>query len=136
MIALRMLRFCWCHITARVRSAMGRYCFHSWGRLSTLARGVPTLGDGYLPWMGVPTLDRDTYLGWGHLPWTGGTYPGQGVPSLIQDRSRWRQTSTVSTCYAAGGMPLAFMQEDFLAIMIIFNPVLWQGSTCSWSEST
>ena len=40
----------------------------------------------------------------------GGGYPipgpgGGGVP---------RQSSTASTCYAAGGVPLAFTQEDFL----------------------
>ena len=43
-------------------------------RVPTLnGEGVPTLdggtylGWGYLPWMGVPTLDR------GYLPWMGGT---------------------------------------------------------------
>ena len=53
--------------------------------------------------------------GWGTPP------PGQvrtGVPPLA--RSGWstfpapRQNSRASTCYAAGGMPLAFTQEDSL----------------------
>ena len=43
--------------------------------------------------------------GWGYPPMVGGgsTPPPGG-----------RQSSRVSTCYAAGGMPLAFTQEDFL----------------------
>ena len=52
----------------------------------------------------------------------GGTpFPGTGggVPF---PRSRWgvpHQTSTACTCYAAGSMPLAFTQEDFLVGEII-----------------
>ena len=90
---------------------------------------------GYLPSQmggGVPTLDGGggTYLGWG-----GGTYlgwrevvptlDGEGVPTL--DGGRWylpwmgEGVPTLNgggylpfTGYAAGGMPLAFMQEDCL----------------------
>ena len=71
-----------------------------WGG-TYLGWGVPTLAGGtYLGW-GAPILDSgDTYLGqWGYLPWTGG---GQ-VPTLG------------SSCYVAGGTPLAFTQEDCLA---------------------
>ena len=32
-----------------------------------------------------------------------------------------RQSSTASTCYAAGGVPLAFTQEDFLVINISWH---------------
>ena len=42
-------------------------------------QGVPTLaegGGGYLPWMGVHSLD------WGGGPWLGGTYPGRMAPTL------------------------------------------------------
>ena len=70
----------------------------AWGGVPTLDRwGVPTLwypspvlmwpgGRGYLPWMGVPTLDWGTYLGLGYLPW-GTPSPswcgqGKGVPTL------------------------------------------------------
>ena len=65
------------------------------GREGTyLGREGTYLGRGYLPWQGVPTLYR------GYLPWTGGTHLGRG--------------STGSTCHVAGGMPLAFTQEDCL----------------------
>ena len=43
----------------------------------------------------------------GGLPWLGG-YPGRGGTQLGQHVG--------STCYTAGGMPLAFTQEDFLVL--------------------
>ena len=50
-----------------------------------------------------------------------GGYPGGGVPDLGTPRggTRWGggypgQDNIGSTCYTAGGMPLAFTQEDFL----------------------
>ena len=63
--------------------------------------GYPITGLGGIPsqvWMGVPP----TMTGWGtpHHDWI-------GYPPI-------RQSSIVSTCYTAGGMPLAFTQEDFL----------------------
>ena len=81
--------------------------------------GVPhssQWGPGYLPhqdWYGGATLDQD-WMGYPcairtgcgyllpppHRDWMGGTPPPY-----------WRHSS-----YAAGGMPLAFMQEDFLVI--------------------
>ena len=81
-------------------------------------------GGTYLGWgEGVPTLDggrgtylgwgRGTYLGWGGVPTLGGggTYLGwgEGVPTLDGGRGYLPFTG-----YAAGGMPLAFMQEDCL----------------------
>ena len=49
---------------------------------------------------------------------------GWGVPILA--RTGWgtppppiRQSSIASTCYVAGGMPLAFTQEDLLVIKLI-----------------
>ena len=62
------------------------------------------------------------FLGWG-VPWPGldgGEYPSQiwmlggtlGTPPPI------RQSSIASTCYVAGGMPLAFTQEDFLVLKL------------------
>ena len=48
-------------------------------------------------------------------PWTWDRVPpgpGTGYPP--------GQSSTASTCYAEGGVPLAFTQEDFL-VSIIFN---------------
>ena len=65
-----------------------------------LGQGTPTPSPemGYLPWTwdGVPPLDK----GWGTPP---------------------RQISIASTCYAAGGMPLAFTQEDFLVLHKYLN---------------
>ena len=61
--------------------------------------------------------------------WTGGGYPfpsGGGHPFPGLDGGRGyppgkgvpppHQTSTACTCYAAGGVPLAFTQEDFLVL--------------------
>ena len=65
-------------------------------------------------WMGFPHHDwmghphPPTMTGWGtpHHDWMG--YP----PS---------PTSIASTCYPAGGMPLAFTQEDFLVYVKIIT---------------
>ena len=88
-------------------------------------------GGGYLPWQGgtylggeVPTLAGGTYLG------RGDTYLGRGVPTLwggVPTLAEGVPTfpvggvptfpgrnSIACACYAAGGMPLAFTQEDFL----------------------
>ena len=65
--------------------------------------GVPhQTWDGVPPWTWdwVPPQD----LGQGALPFG----PGMGYPP--------RQISIGSTCYTAGGMPLAFTQEDFLVL--------------------
>ena len=56
--------------------------------------------------MRVPTLDG------GYLPWIGGTYPGWGYAPPP------RQSNTASTCYAAGGMPLAFIHAGGLSYSI------------------
>ena len=75
---------------------------------------IPGLdGGGLVP--GVPPLSRS---GWWRVPrvtpdqvWMVGGYPDQvwmGYPPPI------RQSSIASTCYAVGGVPLAFTQEDFL----------------------
>ena len=98
--------------------------------------GTPVLAKGrgyFLPQLGQ---DRDTpqpgqdwgtplgRTGLGHLPpartWLG-YLPSQDITGypLGQDRTEVpppppRQNSRANTCYAAGGMPLAFTQEDFL----------------------
>ena len=74
----------------------------------------PRPGMGYPPWTwdGVPPRH-----GTGYPPDMGqGTPPdmGQGTPPDLRWGTPPRQISIVSTCYAAGGMPLAFTQEDFL----------------------
>ena len=65
--------------------------------------------------LGRSTLTPHPAWTWeGSTPWTweGGSPPsrtGWGTPPAIR-----RQSSIASTCYAAGGIPLAFMQEDCL----------------------
>ena len=79
--------------------------------------GTPSSWPGGTPF---PGLD-------GGYPLPGGTPPGKGVPpsaglpplgrgypSPPTGGTSPHQTSTVCTCYAAGGVPLAFTQEDFL----------------------
>ena len=64
------------------------------------------------PWLdGVPPTAR---TGWGTLPWPGldGVPPCPGLNGVNPPPSI-RQSSIVSTCYAATGMPLTFTQEDF-----------------------
>ena len=90
---------------------------------------IPGLGGGYpisgLDCGGYPISGLDGEGGtssqvWGGIPsqvWVGG-YPisgldGWGVPGVPPPPSM-RQSSKASTCYAAGGVPLAFTQEDFL----------------------
>ena len=91
--------------------------------------GLPTIsgleGGTYLPRWGVPTLaggylprPRGTYLGRGYLPWQGGTYLGRGVPTFPG------RNSIACACYMAGGMPLAFTQEDFLVFILSLT---WAG---------
>ena len=84
--------------------------------------GTPQTWDGVLPqtWDGVPPRPEMGYppQTWDWVPPRPGTrYPPQP-----------RQISIASTCYAAGGMPLAFTQEDFL---VIYKYCLdfWQGKS-------
>ena len=110
--------------------------------------GIPHPGSGW----GVP--HPRSGRGGGCTPsqvWTGGTpsqvwmggylgYPPQpgldGVPSPPH-----RQSSIASTCYAAGGMPLAFTQEDFLVIHTFPKenccnwPIFIVGNSCSGNIS-
>ena len=79
-----------------------------WGNPPDLGWGNPPLDLGWgtlplRPGMGYPPQEP----GMGYPPMGWGTLPGpeMGYP----DRS-----CIASTCYAAGSMPLAFTQEDFL----------------------
>ena len=81
--------------------------------------GYPPLGlNGVLPiqdWMGYP-LSR-TGLGTSSCPELDmGTFlpPCQGLDGEPPPPPVRRQSSKASICYAAGGMPLAFTQDDFL----------------------
>ena len=73
-------------------------------------KGYPTPGPG----KGVPPAST-----WEGLP-PSPPGPGKGIPPPVQVRSKDRggggypnQNSIECTFYAAGGMPLTFMQEDF-----------------------
>ena len=83
--------------------------------------GVPLPRSGWGKDRGCPHLAGGGYpirSGWGYLPYPheGWGYPcpdlGRGVPPI----QNWEGVprSPACTCYAAGGMPLAFTQEDFL----------------------
>ena len=67
--------------------------------------------------MGVPPLGLDRYpfveTGWGYstLGLDGGTPP---PPSALDDVPPSVRSNRASTCYKAGGMALAFTQDNFL----------------------
>ena len=94
-----------------------------------MARRVPTLAGGYLPWLGgpggtylsqgVPTLSGGTYLGWGvptlpggvptlaggtylggYIPWSGRGYP----PWLGQHREYLLCGRQYASCIHVGGL--------------------------------
>ena len=79
---------------------------------------------GGVPWWGGGTLAGEGYPG-GGVPWqgvpcqggtlVGGGYPGQGGTPLGGYPVR---INIGSTWYMAGGMPLAFTQEDFLVTIL------------------
>ena len=88
-----------------------------------LGWGTPWTWEGVPPqtWDGVPPRHETGYPpghGTGYPPWTWDRVPpqdmGQGTPPDLRWGTPPRQISLVSTCYTAGGMPLAFTQEDFL----------------------
>ena len=89
--------------------------------------GVPQPGLGGYPISGLGgTLTRS---GWG-VP----RYP----PTLRWDTPPPRQISIASTCYAAGGMPLAFTQEDFLVYNFKSaeqcNCLIWNCECCGGQD--
>ena len=121
------------------------------GTAIQLIRGTPSswqwyphLANGRVPpsgwWEGVTKgtpsgLDAPIKTGWGYPIDIGLEYPypslQSGLDGVPPVRTGWgtpspvrRQSSKASTCYAVGGMPLAFTQEDFLV------------SCCSLSSGT
>ena len=110
-----------------------------------LVGGVPHLRSqgypGYPPdqvWMGSPwTWDGVPPKTWDWVPpWTWDWVPippdlGPGTPLDLGPGTPWTwdwvlPPSIESTWYAAGGMPLAFTQEDFLVYTFITH-VTWRG---------
>ena len=115
----------------------GRYCFQFVCQFTSRERGggYPISGMG----RGVPHL-RSRYGGTPSQVWVGGYpisglggTPSQGVPYVWRGTPCWgvphvwggtaslgspiAQSSIASTCYAAGGVPFAFTQEDFLVVI-------------------
>ena len=80
-------------------------------------------GYPYQDWMGVPPLRLDGGTPPPNLDWVPPIRAGWGYPPPPLPR---RQSSRASTCYAAGGMPLAFTQEDFLVdVFWVFSPLAY-----------
>ena len=114
----------------------GRYCFRrclsvniSGGGVTSSqvwGGGVPGLGS-----RGVPHLRSrgDPSQVWGVPHLRSGGVPhlrSGGVPHLRSGYPPPRWISIASSCYAAGGMPLAFTQEDFLVSLY------FQSLACSY----
>ena len=108
---------------------------------------IPGLDGGGVSWVGVPRVPSsqvwmmgDTpgtplarsewwggYLGYPPRPGLdGGGYPGNPPPPPI------RQSSKASTCYAAGGMPFAFTQEDLLFCTILSKIIIIKHKCYRW----
>ena len=110
-----------------------------WGTPLDLEWGTPWTWDGVPPGPGMgypPDLGWGTPRTWdGVPPQTWGGVPPQtwdgvppqtwdGVPPRTWDGVPPPTWDIASTCYAAGGMPLAFTQEDFLvfiAIILVYS---------------
>ena len=102
----------WSQVLSRSTPVPGSFPVH-WSQV--LSRGYPS------PRFFPRSLVRGPFQG--DTPVLAGGTPGWGTPARTGldtslARSRWGtppgQNSRASTCYAAGGMPLAFTQEDFL----------------------
>ena len=111
-------------VTARIRR-MGEGTFFSLSVHTCGGGGYPISGlrwGGYL----VPCPGGYPVPGLGGIPSPrsggGGGYPVSGLGGYLISGPGYppRQISIASSCYAAGGMPLVFTQEDFL-VSIDFN---------------
>ena len=111
-------------ITARVRSTREGNIY-TWECLSVHHRGggvPPQTQDGVPPtWGGVPPHRPEV----GYPPRPGTGYPppdlGWSTPQT------WDGLPPPTTCYTAGGMPLAFTQEDFL---VYYTIIWWYSAFC------
>ena len=133
-----------CLLHSRRRTFLFSICLHLPGGYPILPtegypipgpdRGTPshTCTGGYLhPRHGwVPQGTPHPDLGWGNPPLPTWTWDGVTPPSVR------RQISIATTCYAAGGMPLAFTQEDFLVVPVVLGcygceDVRWSVRRCN-----
>ena len=95
--------------------------------IDTPSRSGPRSGWGRLGTLGYPLVRTET--GWGTHHHDCMIYPHQNCIGYASIRTGWgnpplirRQSSTASTCYAAGSVPLVFTQEDFLVQHIFLLP--------------
>ena len=111
--------YTWECLSVHYRWGEGVPCPRSGGVPHLRSGGYPIPGLGGTPsqvWTGgypIPGLDGGGTTG-APLPWLDGVPPHHdwmGYPPPWQD---WIPPSIASTCYAVGGMLLAFTQEDFL----------------------
>ena len=125
---------------------VGGYPGQVWMVGGTLGTTQPGLDGGGYPgyphhdWMGNPNHDWMEYPppwldGVTPPPWLDGVPPPSwldgyplpwldGVPPTHHDWMGYPPTTNiVSTCYAAGSMPLAFTQEDFLVFTNIHTSI-------------
>ena len=67
----------------------------------------------------IPAWGGYPISGWGGTLGTPPTEIWDGVPPYLRWGTPPLQSSIASTCYAAGGVPLAFTQKDFLVFTLI-----------------
>ena len=101
------------------------------------AGGTPSSYQGGTPsswWGGVPPYQVQVGGYPIQLIWVG--YPIQlmGGGTLAGGTPPPHQSSIACTCYAAGGMPLAFTQEDFL-VHINWGKYRWNIADDKWNIS-
>ena len=95
----------------------------------------PPIGRMEVPPVKVPGQDRGYFharSGWGYPPVSRmGIHPFRSGHRSGQGGGTPNQNSIACTCYAVGGMPLAFMQEDFL---VSFSCSYWRKfvQTIAW----
>ena len=100
--------------TARIPWEWGRHCFHRCLFIFRRKR--------------VPHLHSIILSSTGPMSFLGGISQYL-VPCPFPPLVR-RQSSIASSCYAAGGMPLGFTQEDFL-VLICISSVTSKSLLCS-----
>ena len=101
----------------------------SWGGVRSSWGGWSATGGGQV--QGGQPLGRGSAAGgvrssWGGQPLGGGQVQGGSQPL---GGGQPRQDNIGSTCYMAGGMPLAFTQEDFLVLFDFIRTVWWRLSS-------
>ena len=88
------------------------------GTLGLDGGGYPISG---LDGGGYPRYPRTGWVPHTMTGWVPPTMTGWSIPPSWLDGVPPPPLSIVSTCYVAGGMPLAFMQENFLVLYEILN---------------